>query len=172
MTTYFNANQIEFVNLIINQLVDHDVVDVALLYESPFTDVSPQGPDTIFSTKQIEKIMQLLDSIRSMAIAASISAVDNRSSVLLTSGTVVGLLTGRTTMNRRADNPAITSAVDAAKQLELRQRSLIRKVLVVPARTKQPCRPSECQHERGRNADHIQYYQTRLSRAADECRFP
>ena len=66
----YNANQIEFINLIINQLVDHGIVDVSLLYESPFTDVSPQGPDAIFTSGQIEKIMQLLDDIRSTAIAA------------------------------------------------------------------------------------------------------
>lgn len=66
----YNANQIEFINLIINQLVDHGIVDVSLLYESPFTDVSPQGPDALFSAEQIDKIMGLLDDIRSTAIAA------------------------------------------------------------------------------------------------------
>jgi type I restriction enzyme R subunit len=66
----YNANQIEFINLIINQLVDHGVVDVSILYESPFTDVAPQGPDAIFNAEQIDKIMQLLDDIRSTAIAA------------------------------------------------------------------------------------------------------
>jgi len=66
----YNAHQIEFINLIINQLVDHGIVDVSLLYESPFTDVSPQGPDALFTAEQIEKIMGLLDEIRSTAIAA------------------------------------------------------------------------------------------------------
>jgi type I restriction enzyme R subunit len=66
----YNANQIEFINLIINQLVDHGVVDVSLLYESPFTDVSPQGPDAIFSAEQIDRIMGLLDRIRETAVAA------------------------------------------------------------------------------------------------------
>ncbi|NND97136.1 MAG: hypothetical protein HKN47_07400, partial [Pirellulaceae bacterium] len=66
----YNANQIEFVNLIINQLVDHGIVDVSLLYESPFTDISPQGPDALFTTHQIERIIQLLDDIRSTALAA------------------------------------------------------------------------------------------------------
>ena len=66
----YNSNQIEFINLIINQLVDHGIVDVSLLYESPFTDVSPQGPDALFTAEQIDKIMGLLDDIRSTAIAA------------------------------------------------------------------------------------------------------
>ena len=66
----YSSNQIEFINLIINQLVDHGMVDVSLLYESPFTDVSPQGPDALFTAEQVDKIMSLLDDIRSTAIAA------------------------------------------------------------------------------------------------------
>ena len=66
----YNANQIEFINLIINQLVDHGIVDVSILCESPFTDISPQGPDAIFTSDQIDKIMGLLEDIRSTAIAA------------------------------------------------------------------------------------------------------
>ncbi|MCR9293906.1 MAG: DEAD/DEAH box helicase family protein [bacterium] len=66
----YNANQIEFINLIINQLVDHGIVDVSLLYESPFTDIAPQGPDAIFTSEQVDRIMQLLDDIRATATAA------------------------------------------------------------------------------------------------------
>jgi type I restriction enzyme R subunit len=68
--TNFDANQIEFINMIINQLVDHGIVDVSLLYESPFTDVSPQGPDALFTAEQLDRIMKLLDDIRSTAVAA------------------------------------------------------------------------------------------------------
>ena len=39
------ANQIEFVNLIVNHLTEHGVMEAALLYESPFTDLTPRGPD-------------------------------------------------------------------------------------------------------------------------------
>jgi hypothetical protein len=35
------ANQIEFVNLIVNHLTEHGVIDAALLYESPFIDITP-----------------------------------------------------------------------------------------------------------------------------------
>lgn len=65
----YNANQIEFINLIINQLVDHGIVDESLLYESPFTDVPPQGPDALFTAEQTDKIVGVLDQIRLTAIA-------------------------------------------------------------------------------------------------------
>ena len=57
-STIYNANQIQFINLIINQLVDHGIVDVGLLYESPFTDISPTGPDALFTSEQVNRIMQ------------------------------------------------------------------------------------------------------------------
>ncbi len=68
--TNYNANQIEFINLIINQLVDHGIVEVTLLYESPFTDIAPTGPDALFSAEQVNRIMQLLEDIRATAVAA------------------------------------------------------------------------------------------------------
>jgi type I restriction enzyme R subunit len=68
--TTYNANQIEFINLIINQLVDHGIVDIGLLYESPFTDISPTGPDALFTTEQVNRIVQLLEEIRLTALAA------------------------------------------------------------------------------------------------------
>jgi type I restriction enzyme R subunit len=69
-STTYNANQIEFINLIINQLVDHGIVDVGLLYESPFTDISPTGPDALFTAEQVNRIIQLLEKIKTAALAA------------------------------------------------------------------------------------------------------
>jgi len=42
------ANQIEFLNLIVNHLTEHGLIETARLYESPFTDLTPQGPDSLF----------------------------------------------------------------------------------------------------------------------------
>lgn len=39
-------------------------VDAARLYESPFTDVSPAGPEELFSTAQIDRIVEVLRDVR------------------------------------------------------------------------------------------------------------
>jgi type I restriction enzyme R subunit len=64
------ANQIEFVNLIVNHLTEHGVMDAAMLYESPFTDLTPRGPDGIFSSAQVDELVRILGSVRAMALAA------------------------------------------------------------------------------------------------------
>jgi type I restriction enzyme R subunit len=64
------ANQIEFVNLIVNHLTAHGVVEAARLYESPFTDLTPHGPDGIFDGPQVDELVRVLDSVRATATAA------------------------------------------------------------------------------------------------------
>jgi type I restriction enzyme R subunit len=65
-----SGNQIEFVNLIVDHLTERGVIEAARLYESPFTDITPRGPDGIFSTAQVDELMGVLESIRSAAVAA------------------------------------------------------------------------------------------------------
>ena len=64
------ANQIEFVDLIVNHLTEHGVMEAAVLYESPFTDLTPRGPEELFSAGQVDELVRVLDAVRGMAIAA------------------------------------------------------------------------------------------------------
>ena len=64
-----SANQIEFLNLIVNHLTEHGVMEAGLLYESPFTDLSPQGPDGLFSSVQVDQLMALLEDVHAHAVA-------------------------------------------------------------------------------------------------------
>lgn len=63
------ANQIEFINLIINHLTEHGAMDAALLYESPFTDLTPQGPDGLFTSAQVDELIAALEQITATALA-------------------------------------------------------------------------------------------------------
>ena len=63
------SNQIEFVNMIVNHLTEHGVMDAALLYESPFTDLSPRGPDGLFTSVQVDELVGVLQTVRAAAMA-------------------------------------------------------------------------------------------------------
>lgn len=42
----------------------------SLLYESPFTDVTPRGPDGLFTSSQLDELLAVLDQVRATALAA------------------------------------------------------------------------------------------------------
>lgn len=64
-----SANQIEFINLIIDYLMQHGVMNLSALYESPFTDIHAQGPEGVFTPSQVNTISSVLEQIKSTAAA-------------------------------------------------------------------------------------------------------
>ena len=66
----FTANQIEFTNLIVNHLTEKGAMDASLLYESPFTDIVPQGPEALFTPAQLDKLMAALERVKDSARVA------------------------------------------------------------------------------------------------------
>ncbi|ACB76285.1 DEAD/DEAH box helicase family protein [Opitutus terrae] len=62
------ANQLEFVNMVVDQLTERGVVEPKLLYESPFTDVNAQGPDGVFDSSQVDELLALLEQVRERAV--------------------------------------------------------------------------------------------------------
>jgi len=44
-------------------------MSAAPLYESPFTDVSPHGPDGLFESTQVDELIAILDGVRATAVA-------------------------------------------------------------------------------------------------------
>jgi type I restriction enzyme R subunit len=63
------ANQIELVDLIIDHLTERGAMDPRLLYESPFTDIDPMGIGGLFTERDVEEVVSILDAVRKRAAA-------------------------------------------------------------------------------------------------------
>ena len=61
------ANQIQFINLVVDYLTQADWMSPAQLYESPFTDFSPRGVEGVFDSTQVTHLLSILDDIRQAA---------------------------------------------------------------------------------------------------------
>jgi type I restriction enzyme R subunit len=69
------ANQIEFVSLVIDHLAEHGFVEPVTLYESPFTDITPHGPDALFAPAELDELLRSLELVRASAVAAASTTV-------------------------------------------------------------------------------------------------
>jgi len=67
--TTATASQIEFIDLIVQYLTENGVMDAARLYESPFTDISQQGPEALFLPARVTEMVRVLEQIRERAVA-------------------------------------------------------------------------------------------------------
>jgi type I restriction enzyme R subunit len=64
-----SATQIEFINMVIEHLTDQGIMDPDLLYEPPFTDVAPTGPDGLFADDRVAQLFARIESINQTAVA-------------------------------------------------------------------------------------------------------
>jgi type I restriction enzyme R subunit len=61
-----NSKQIRFLSLLKNHLTKYGTVEVARLYDAPFTDIDSAGLDGVFSNEaQIEELLAILDNLKS-----------------------------------------------------------------------------------------------------------
>ena len=63
------ADQIAFIEMIVEELTANGVMDKGRLYESPFFDISPRGPEGLFPAAKVDRLVQVLDEIRQRAAA-------------------------------------------------------------------------------------------------------
>lgn len=63
------ANQIRFIDQIIDYLTQNGVMDPGLLYEPPFTDYTASGLDGLFEDHDANRIVSILTEIRATAVA-------------------------------------------------------------------------------------------------------
>jgi len=67
--TTATPNQIEFINLVVQYLTENGVMEPDRLYESPFTDINPLGPEGVFPSGKIDQMVEVLREIRQRAVA-------------------------------------------------------------------------------------------------------
>lgn len=58
-----SKNQIQFVNLIIDELTERGVVEISRVYESPYIALVPEGPETIFVGDDLDRIIKTLQDL-------------------------------------------------------------------------------------------------------------
>jgi type I restriction enzyme R subunit len=61
------ANQIQFINLVVDYLTQAGWMSASQLYESPFTDFSPRGVEGVFNSAQVTQLLSILESVRQTA---------------------------------------------------------------------------------------------------------
>ena len=78
--TRFNTDQIHFVDLIVTELTANGIVEPRRLYEAPYTDHAPTGPDDVFGEDHVDNIVAILNTVRDNAAPESASAAPTPSS--------------------------------------------------------------------------------------------
>ncbi|HPZ49800.1 MAG TPA: type I restriction-modification enzyme R subunit C-terminal domain-containing protein [Propionibacteriaceae bacterium] len=64
------VTEIRFIQMIVEHLTANGVMPAARLYEAPFTDFAPQGPDVLFSEDAVDRMVMILDDVRATALPA------------------------------------------------------------------------------------------------------
>jgi type I restriction enzyme R subunit len=67
--TTATPNQIEFIDLIVQELTQTGVMEPDRLFQSHFTDLSAQGPFGIFPQERVAQLVQVLEEIKGRAVA-------------------------------------------------------------------------------------------------------
>ena len=68
----YSANQIRFVEMVINYLTDHGTIEVSRVYDSPFTSVAPEGPEAIFVDDDLDEFFTIVSRFHETATASNL----------------------------------------------------------------------------------------------------
>lgn len=69
----FTVHQIRFVDLTVDELTANGIVEPRRLYESPYTDHAPTGPDSLFPEADVEVILDILRESKDRARPAGVA---------------------------------------------------------------------------------------------------
>ena len=63
------ANQIQFLEEVVNHLTANGVMDASRLYEAPYTNIHHQGVEGVFKSPEIDELISILEEVKNRAIA-------------------------------------------------------------------------------------------------------
>lgn len=69
-----SADQIEFISMVIEHLTRNGLIDPGLLYDSPFSDLTPDGPDGLFPEGTVDRFMSSVRQLNRNAVPDTSSA--------------------------------------------------------------------------------------------------
>ncbi|MDP2847531.1 MAG: DEAD/DEAH box helicase family protein [Humidesulfovibrio sp.] len=67
--TTATPNQIEFIDLVVQHLMENGIMETERLYKPPFIDINPVGPEGIFPMAKVDLLVSKLEEIRKRAAA-------------------------------------------------------------------------------------------------------
>ncbi len=62
-----SSNQLDFIRLVVDHLTENGAMEANRLYESPFTDFAPQGPEEIFPAEDADELFAAIEAVRARA---------------------------------------------------------------------------------------------------------
>jgi type I restriction enzyme R subunit len=66
--TALTASQLDFLQLLVNQLTENGVVKPDALFKSPYSELAPSGPDELFGAERAVRLIRTLRAIESSAL--------------------------------------------------------------------------------------------------------
>jgi type I restriction enzyme, R subunit len=65
----YNAKQIHYVGLVVQELTANGVVDAHRFYDPPYTDIAPSGPEHLFTEGEVIELIGVLNQVRKTTAA-------------------------------------------------------------------------------------------------------
>ncbi|MGW1817103.1 DEAD/DEAH box helicase family protein [Streptomyces sp. NPDC002125] len=66
----FSSAQLRYVDLLVDYVARNGIADVAVLYDPPFNALAPRGPEDLFDEADIDRMGEVIKSIRATAVVA------------------------------------------------------------------------------------------------------
>jgi len=66
--TTLTAQQLTFLDLVVDRLVEHGLAEARDFYDPPFTDVAPQGPQGLFTDSELKRLQDVLAAVKNSAV--------------------------------------------------------------------------------------------------------